>query len=59
MNEKEVNFNVCKSMKYPSDIHVVSHLDQIGKAIERIGEAAYSRESLEAVLINYDETKDK
>jgi len=44
-------------MKYPSDMHVVYHLDHIDEAIESIGEAAYNGESLAIVLLNYDQAK--
>ncbi|XP_015159206.1 uncharacterized protein [Solanum tuberosum] len=33
VNEDEVTFNVCKSMKHPSDIHVVSTVNVIDKAV--------------------------
>ncbi|XP_049410515.1 uncharacterized protein LOC125873682 [Solanum stenotomum] len=33
VNDEEVTFNVCKSMKQPSDIHVVSTIDVIDEAM--------------------------
>ncbi|XP_015166870.1 uncharacterized protein [Solanum tuberosum] len=44
VNEDEVTFNVCKSMKHPSDIYVVSTIDIIDAAMARLGE--YSRNPL-------------
>lgn len=44
VNVEEVNFNISKSIKYPSDMHVVSHLDQIDEVVESISEATYSGE---------------
>jgi len=43
VNDKVVSFNNHKYMKYPSDMHVVSHLDQIDKVVASIGKAVYSR----------------
>jgi len=55
INEEEVSFNICMIMKYPSDLHMVSHLDQINEAVASIGEAKYSGNILVAVLLKYDE----
>ncbi|WMV58953.1 hypothetical protein MTR67_052338 [Solanum verrucosum] len=53
-NEEELSFNIHKSMKYPSDMHVMLHLEQIDKAVTSIGEAKYSGESFTVVLLLYD-----
>jgi len=55
VNEKDVTFNIYKSMKYPSDMHVVSYLDQIDEAMTCIGELAYNGESFAAVVLHYNE----
>lgn len=46
VNDKVVNFYIHWSMKYPSDMHVVSHLDQIDEVVTSIDEASYSGETL-------------
>ncbi|KAH0633404.1 hypothetical protein KY284_036190 [Solanum tuberosum] len=57
VNEDEVTFNVCKSMKQPSDIHVVFVIDVIDEAVSTVSEVIRMSEPLEAVLSNYDEIK--
>ncbi|KAK4737182.1 hypothetical protein R3W88_000879 [Solanum pinnatisectum] len=57
VNEDELSFNVCKSMKYPSDIHVVSTIDVIDEAVASVSHLMCMSEPLEAVLANYDESK--
>ena len=49
VNNEEVTFNVCKSMKKPSDIHVVSTIDVIDATMACVSEP------LIAVFSNYDE----
>ncbi|XP_049406155.1 uncharacterized protein LOC125869758 [Solanum stenotomum] len=55
VNDEVVKFNIHKSMKYPSDINVVSHLDQIDKAVESIESASFCREPFAQVILNYDQ----
>lgn len=55
INQEEVSFNIFKFIKYPSNVHGVSQLDQIDETVASIGEASYSGESLVVVLLNYDE----
>ncbi|KAK4731405.1 hypothetical protein R3W88_024393 [Solanum pinnatisectum] len=57
VNEEEVTFNVCKSMKQPSDIHVVSNIDVIYEAVASVSDMMCMGEPLEVVLSNYDETE--
>ncbi|KAK4731435.1 hypothetical protein R3W88_024423 [Solanum pinnatisectum] len=57
MNEDEVTFNVCKSMKHPSDIHVVSTIDVIDEVVASVSHLMCMSEPLEAVLENYDESE--
>ncbi|XP_049406134.1 uncharacterized protein LOC125869734 [Solanum stenotomum] len=54
VNEDEVTFNVCKSMKHPSDIHVVSIDDVIDKTVASVSHLMFMSEPLEVVLANYD-----
>ncbi|XP_049406180.1 uncharacterized protein LOC125869787 [Solanum stenotomum] len=55
VNEDEETFNVCNSMKHPSDIHVVSTVDVIDKAVTSVSHLMCMSEPLEVVLANYDE----
>ncbi|KAK4723774.1 hypothetical protein R3W88_026553 [Solanum pinnatisectum] len=55
VNEDEVTFIVCMSMKHPSDIHVVSTVDVIVEAVASVSHLMCMSEPLEAVLANYDE----
>ncbi|XP_049414715.1 uncharacterized protein LOC125877471 [Solanum stenotomum] len=55
VNEDVLTFNVCKSMKKPSDIHVVSTSDVIDEAVASVSHLMCISEQLEAVLANYDE----
>ncbi|KAK4718037.1 hypothetical protein R3W88_016375 [Solanum pinnatisectum] len=55
VNEDEVTFNVCKSMKHSSDIHVVSTVDVIDEAVASVSHLMCMSKPLEAVLANYDE----
>ncbi|KAK4731363.1 hypothetical protein R3W88_024351 [Solanum pinnatisectum] len=57
VNEDEVTFNVCKSMKYPSDIHVVSTDDAIDEMVASVSHLMCISEPIEVVLANYDETE--
>ncbi|XP_049345462.1 uncharacterized protein LOC125809981 [Solanum verrucosum] len=50
VNEEEVTFNVCKSMKQPSDIRVVSTIDVIDEAVASVSEMMCMGEPLAAVL---------
>ncbi|KAK4724366.1 hypothetical protein R3W88_027145 [Solanum pinnatisectum] len=57
MNDDEVTFNSCKSMKQPSNIHVVSTEDVIDEVVASVGHLMRRNEPLESVLANYDESK--
>ncbi|XP_049352117.1 uncharacterized protein LOC125816514 [Solanum verrucosum] len=57
VNEAEVTFNFCKSMKHPSDIHVVSTVDVIDEAVASVSHLMCMSEPLDVVLANYDEYK--
>ncbi|XP_015159100.1 uncharacterized protein [Solanum tuberosum] len=55
VNEDEVTFDVCKSMKHPTDIHVVSTIDVIDESVASLSHLICISEPLEVVLANYDE----
>ncbi|XP_049410622.1 uncharacterized protein LOC125873816 [Solanum stenotomum] len=55
VNEDEVTFNICKSMKQPSNIYVVSTEDVIYKEVASVSHLMRNNELLEFVLANYDE----
>ncbi|XP_049367955.1 uncharacterized protein LOC125832805 [Solanum verrucosum] len=57
VNDDEVTFNICKSMKQPSNIHVVSTEDVIDEAVASVCHLMHKKEPLESVLANYDEFK--
>ncbi|XP_049362867.1 uncharacterized protein LOC125827604 [Solanum verrucosum] len=50
-------FNICKSMKQPSNIHVVSTDDVIDEAVASVSHLMRKDEPLEYVLANYDESE--
>lgn len=43
MNNEEVSFNICKTMKRHCDFQVNAVIDVVDEAIESIGELAYSK----------------
>ena len=53
MNGEEVTFNVCQTMKRPSDLHVVSVIDVIDEVVASVCEVASVGELLVVVLLNY------
>ncbi|XP_049365729.1 uncharacterized protein LOC125830594 [Solanum verrucosum] len=55
VNKDEVTFNICKSMKHPSDIHLVSTDDVIDEVVASVNHLMCMNEPLEAALANYDE----
>ncbi|XP_049372686.1 uncharacterized protein LOC125837639 [Solanum verrucosum] len=57
VNEDEVTFNVCKSMKHPSHSHVISTVDVIDEVVASVSHLMCMSEPLEVVLANYDEFK--
>ncbi|XP_049388867.1 uncharacterized protein LOC125853241 [Solanum stenotomum] len=59
VNEDEVTFNVCKSMKHLSDIHVVSTVEVIDDAVASVNQLMCMSDPLEIVLANYDDIKIK
>ncbi|KAK4729666.1 hypothetical protein R3W88_022654 [Solanum pinnatisectum] len=57
VNNDEVAFNICKSMKQPSNIHVVSTEQVIDEAVVSISHLMRKNKPLEFVLANYDKFK--
>ncbi|KAK4706993.1 hypothetical protein R3W88_033465 [Solanum pinnatisectum] len=57
VNNYEVSFNICKSMKQPSNIHVVSIEDVIDEALASVSHLVRRNKPLESVLANYDESE--
>ncbi|XP_015165387.1 uncharacterized protein [Solanum tuberosum] len=55
VNDNEVTFNICKSMKQPSDIHVVSTEDVIDEAVASVSHLLRKNEPLESILANHDD----
>ncbi|XP_049356983.1 uncharacterized protein LOC125821608 [Solanum verrucosum] len=55
VNDEDFTFNVCKSIKQPSDINVVSTLDVIDEAVTSVSEVFRVGKPLTIVLPNYDE----
>ncbi|KAK4707226.1 hypothetical protein R3W88_033241 [Solanum pinnatisectum] len=55
VNEDKVTFNVFKSMKHPSDIHVLSTVDVIDDVVTSVSHLMCMREPIEVELFNYDE----
>ncbi|XP_055814559.1 uncharacterized protein LOC129884255 [Solanum dulcamara] len=54
VNGEEVTFNVCKYMNQPNDLHLISVIDVIDKGVVSVHEISSIRESLAAVLLNFD-----
>ncbi|XP_049358593.1 uncharacterized protein LOC125823236 [Solanum verrucosum] len=52
VNEDEVTFDMYKSMKHPSDIHVISTDDMVDEAVASVSHLMCSKEPLEVVLAN-------
>ncbi|XP_049358615.1 uncharacterized protein LOC125823261 [Solanum verrucosum] len=57
VNDDEVTFNICKSMKQPSNIHMVSTEDVIDKAMASMSHLMRKNDPIEFVLANYDDSK--
>ncbi|XP_049368162.1 uncharacterized protein LOC125833047 [Solanum verrucosum] len=57
VNDDEVTFNICKSMKQPSDIHVVSTEDVIDEAVASVSHLLRKNEPLESILANHDDSE--
>ncbi|XP_049358585.1 uncharacterized protein LOC125823227 [Solanum verrucosum] len=57
VNDDEVSFNICKSMKQPSDIHLVSTEDVIDEAVASVSYLLLKNEPLESILANHDDSK--
>ncbi|XP_049391527.1 uncharacterized protein LOC125855924 [Solanum stenotomum] len=57
VNDDEVTINICKSMKQPSNIHVVSTKDVIDQEVASVSHLMHKNEPLESVLANYDESE--
>ncbi|XP_059306518.1 uncharacterized protein LOC132057960 [Lycium ferocissimum] len=54
MNDEEVTFHICKSMKQPADISVVSVIDTIDEAMDTTVEHELVGDMLVAVIMNYE-----
>ncbi|XP_060182917.1 uncharacterized protein LOC132612853 [Lycium barbarum] len=54
MNDEEIIFHICKAMKQPVDMSVVSIIDTIDKAMETTVEHEHVGDMLVAVIMNYD-----
>ncbi|XP_049363262.1 uncharacterized protein LOC125827979 [Solanum verrucosum] len=57
VNNDEVTFNICKSIKQPSDIHVVSTEDVIDEAVASVSHLMLTNEPFESILANHDESE--
>ncbi|XP_060190490.1 uncharacterized protein LOC132619674 [Lycium barbarum] len=53
MNDEEITFHICKSMKQPADMSVMSVIDTIDEAMETTVEHEHVR-ILAAVIMNYE-----
>lgn len=56
VNEDEVTFNLCKSMKHPRDIHVISTNYCIYESLASVIHLMCMSDPLEVELVNSDET---
>ncbi|XP_059310579.1 uncharacterized protein LOC132061921 [Lycium ferocissimum] len=54
MNDKEVTFHICKSMKQSADMSVVSVIDTIDEAMDTTVEHEHMGDMLAAVIMNYE-----
>ncbi|XP_060216833.1 uncharacterized protein LOC132644264 [Lycium barbarum] len=54
MNDEEITFHICKSMKQPADMSVVSVIDTIDEAMETTIEQEHIGDMLAAVIMNYE-----
>ncbi|XP_059307004.1 uncharacterized protein LOC132058557 [Lycium ferocissimum] len=54
MNDEEVTFHICKSMKQPTDMSVVSVIDTIDEAMDTTVEHEHVGDMLAAVIMNYE-----
>ncbi|XP_059302268.1 uncharacterized protein LOC132054241 [Lycium ferocissimum] len=59
MNDEVVTFHICKFMKQPANMSVVSVIDTIDEAIESTVEHEHMGEMLAVVLMNYDRDDDE
>ncbi|XP_015166292.1 uncharacterized protein [Solanum tuberosum] len=57
VNDDEVTFNIYKSMKQPSNIHVVSTEDFIDEEVASVSHMLRKNELLESILANQDDSK--
>lgn len=55
VNEYEVTFNMCNSMKHWCNVHVVSIIDIIDEWVDSVSHLMCMSAALEPVLDNYDE----
>ncbi|XP_055824375.1 uncharacterized protein LOC129892870 [Solanum dulcamara] len=53
VNGQKVTFNVCRLMKQPNDLHIISVIDVVDEVLVSVQEVSNVRESLAAVLLNY------
>lgn len=54
MNDEEVTFDICKSIKQPSEYHILSYIDIVEETMASVEEMFSISESLIVVLLNYD-----
>ncbi|XP_049359190.1 uncharacterized protein LOC125823862 [Solanum verrucosum] len=54
VNGVEVTFNICKSMKQPSELHVISVVYVIAEGVASMSEDSCISKFLAAILLNYD-----
>ncbi|XP_060200136.1 uncharacterized protein LOC132628369 [Lycium barbarum] len=54
MNDQEITFHICKSMKQPTDMSVVSVIDTIDESMETTVKNEHVGEILAAVIMNYE-----
>ncbi|XP_060178306.1 uncharacterized protein LOC132608274 [Lycium barbarum] len=59
INDEEVVFHICKSMKQLTDISIVSVIDTIDKAMDITVEHEHVGDMLAAVIMNYEEEDEK
>ncbi|XP_060177803.1 uncharacterized protein LOC132607738 [Lycium barbarum] len=59
MNDEEITFHICKSMKQPADMSLVSVIDTIDEAMETTIEHEHIGDMLAAVIMNYEWDNEK
>ncbi|XP_059301873.1 uncharacterized protein LOC132053786 [Lycium ferocissimum] len=59
INDEEVTFHICKSMKQPADMSVVSVINTIDEAMDATVEHEHVGDMLAAVIMNYEGEDDE